>query len=159
VARAWHEGTCTRRVRKNVHRSGLQGIQQDYTKRNGHSTSGPLSLSLPCHLDWIEGDSSNARAGYERVRDPWTRQKREDLGFDHALAGIYKEIAIERSCSLVRVAERVMKIEGSKVIDLLYPAAIVQNDLPNGSVFRGINRDGQDICEDGIVVSTVAHML
>jgi hypothetical protein len=43
---------------------------------------------------------SNAIAGFECIGDTWTRQKREDLGFEHRLSGVYKEIVLRFPGSL-----------------------------------------------------------
>ena len=82
-----------------------------------------------CHLERqlerIIGDSSNTKASYECVGDTRTRQKREDLGSEHRLSGRYKEVGIETACSLIRIAQGVLKAELGEVIGLLCSTLVV----------------------------------
>ena len=72
------------------------------------------------------------------------RQKREDLGLQHRLSGTQKEVGIELTCTLICIAQGILKAELGEVIGLLCSTLVLQGDRPDQSQIRGINRDGVD---------------
>ena len=95
--------------------------------------------------------------GYECVGDTRTRQEREIFGSEFHVSGIQKEVGIETACSLIRIAQGILKAELGEVIDLLCSALVVQGHCPDCSQIRGINRDGVDGGVNGIIAAAAGQ--
>ena len=82
------------------------------------------------------------------------RQKREDLSFEDLLSDTQKEVGIELSCTLIRIAQGILKAELGEVIYLLCSTLVLQGDRPDQSEIRGIDRNGVDGGVNRIIADT-----